>query len=762
LKLAGKISWYLVFVVAFVLGLKQLHEPDLWWMFRTGEWMVQNGQIPTTDVFSFTHKGVDWISVKWLFELIAYGIVSLAGPESISILQSFVNVILTYFFFSTVKDLIETIYKKPIKPYHPLLVFSGLIFLFSVDYRLVGRPEMFSYLLTMIYLSIFVKYKLKPGKFIFWLIPLQIIWVNIHEGFAVGMVMLAAFGIGHLFDYLITKKEDKKTVQTVLLATGLAFLAVAVNPRGFYMFYHPYFLFSVVGSNKYTTEFNSIFHRPEFYLSFKEPFLAFGALLIAIAGIGWLFIKNKLNLLSQVSSGYIALIFAFTYLGITAYRNTIFPIILLFPLALAFLIHNLSKWENKTSFKYITNLLYLLPILFYLGIVTNYYYKNFQPRDRYGLSVYADSNPSGAARFALDNNLSNQRCFSDYLTSAYFLWELRPGFESYIDLRDLDIFPKSFFTEFANTTYFTNYFEESDAKYQYQYAMLYTWQFPNLHRYLYHSPNWHQVYADNVAAVYVKNNDKNASIIQKYQMEDANLNGFFNRPYQPEASNFSNGISFTFWPLYNTETNHADSSISASQYFRIVADFDRAEHHAQNAINNNTSPYEGWQELGDMYLEISAFKKNSQDQIKYFNMAKTAYLNGYQLDKTREGCITGQAHCALNLGQYGYALKMYKKALKINTKSANTYVKIAQCYASLNQETSNQSNYDNWYKYMLLGYQLEPDNQSIIASLASAYCQDNKCENAVFYLEKYQRTPEISSQVHQQMLDCKKKCRVRK
>ncbi len=762
MKLTGKISWYLVFVVAFVLGLKQLHEPDLWWMFRTGEWMVQNGQIPTTDVFSFTHKGVDWISVKWLFELIAYGIVSLAGPESISILQSLINVILIFFFFTTVKNLIESIYNKPIKSYHPLLIFSGLLFLFSVDYRLVGRPEMFSYLFTMIYLSIFVKYKSKPGKFIFWLIPLQIIWVNIHEGFAVGMVMLAAFGVGYLFDYLIARQGDKKTVQMVLLASGLAFLAVAVNPRGFYMFYHPYFLFSVVGSNKYTTEFDSIFHRPELYLSFKEPFLAFGALILSIAGIIRLFLKTKWNMLGKISSGYIALIFAFSYLGLTAYRNTIFPIILLYPLALAILIHTINKWEDKKGFTYITSLLYLLPIVFYLSIVTNYYYKTFQPRDRYGLMVYAESNPAGAAKFALDHNLANERCFSDYLTSAYFLWELRPGFESYIDLRDLDIFPESFFNEFAKVTHFTNYFEDSDAKYEYEYAMLYTRQFPNLHRYLYHSPNWHQVYADNIAAVYVKNNAKNTSLIQQYQIDSTNLNGFFHATYQPKESNFSKGVSTLLWPLYPKPTASFDSSILASKYFRVVADFDRAEFHAQNAINNNTSPYEGWQELGDMYLEISVFKRTNEDKIKYFNLAKTAFLNGYRLDKTRDGCISGQAKCALSLGQYGYALKMYKKALKINVKNTSTHLEIAQCYASLNQESNNQSNYDNWYKHMLIAYKLEPYNQSIIASLASAYCLDNRCEEAFAYLEKYERTSDISTQENQQILDCKKKCGVRK
>ena len=104
----------LVALVAFVLGLKQIHEPDLWWMFRTGEWMVANGEIPTQDVFSYTHKGTDWISVKWLFELIAYGFAYFTGPESLSLLQAFVNVFLVVLIIKTTQNLYELLYSKTI------------------------------------------------------------------------------------------------------------------------------------------------------------------------------------------------------------------------------------------------------------------------------------------------------------------------------------------------------------------------------------------------------------------------------------------------------------------------------------------------------------------------------------------------------------------------------------------------------------------------------------------------------------------------
>lgn len=760
MKVFERISWYLLLVVAFVLGLKQLHEPDLWWMFRTGEWMVQNSKIPTEDVFSYTLKGTEWISVKWLFELIAYGLVSIAGPESISLLQSLVNVLLVILFARTVRNFSKLVYDINLNPYHPFLILGSLLFLFFIDYRLTGRPEMTSILFVLAYLHLFIRYRIKPGKFIFWLIPLQILWVNLHEGFAVGIVLLLAFGIGNLLDFLITKQGDKKIVQQLLVASLLAVLAVAINPRGFYMFYHPYFLFSVVGSNHFTTELNSVFFKPYYFFSFKEPYFAIASFVIAILAIVQQFTQQKTQILSKISLGYIGVIFAFLYLGTTGYRNLVFPILLIFPFSWTVVLRFISKVGHTKISQYSSILILVLPLFAYGAIVTNFYYENFRQNDRYGLVVYAASNPSGAAKFAKENGLADKRCFSDYLTSSFYLWNLRPGFESFIDLRDLDIFPPEFFNKFASITTFTNKFDESDQEYNYDYAMLYSGQFPNLHRYLYHSENWRQVYADNISAVYVKNNPQNAQIINKFRLDSTNLLGHYNASYQPQPSLISNRISSLFWPLFELTPNKKDTSITAAKYFRMVADFDRAEFHAQNAINNGTSPYLGWVQLGNMYLELAPYQRTNKEKIKYITLANNAYTNGVNLDKTREDCIYGQAKCATFSGNYGYAIKRLKKVLAINPKNATSHTQIAQCYTNLNQTNPNRKNTDNWFLHMEMAYDLEPYNQDIIASLALAYCQQNRCEQAKPLLIKYERSISTPESSHIEIMACMKKCRV--
>ena len=65
-----KVAWALCLLTGIVLSLKAIREPDLWWMYRTGEWMLEQGQVTRQDTFSYTFEGVEWINVKWLFEIL--------------------------------------------------------------------------------------------------------------------------------------------------------------------------------------------------------------------------------------------------------------------------------------------------------------------------------------------------------------------------------------------------------------------------------------------------------------------------------------------------------------------------------------------------------------------------------------------------------------------------------------------------------------------------------------------------------------------
>ncbi|MCH8330792.1 MAG: cytochrome C biosynthesis protein, partial [Bacteroidetes bacterium] len=438
--------WIILILIGIVFGIKQLREPDIWWMLRTGEWILANGQAPTEDVFSFTQINVQWINVKWLFEVIIYGLQKIGGPEFVFILQSLVNSLLLLFTFKTFNTISGSAKGKPSMAILIVLLFMIL----GIEFRMIGRPELSSHLMTAIFLFIYMSYRKQPGKIIYWIIPLMVLWTNLHEAFGTGMVIIVAMGSTLLFDQYVLKLNSGGSQKHLLIASSLALLAPALHPYGPSMILHPYEIFTQVGENKFTTELYSF--TTDYYWQQPEPYFALIFLGLSLLAFLIPFNKEGRNIFRHISlkfgSGYLVLIALFFYLSLTAHRNIVFFLIVSAPLAgftIQYIVNQLSEVAFFTKLKLPLVGLFLIAVLaLYVAIGSNVYYEKLEKRDRYGLQLYTIKNSPGSAKFLNDNQVTG-RAFSDYLTSSYMLWAKRPEFKSFIDLRDLDIISADFF-----------------------------------------------------------------------------------------------------------------------------------------------------------------------------------------------------------------------------------------------------------------------------------------------------------------------------
>jgi hypothetical protein len=96
IKLLRLAALVLLFLLAIAFSLKQLVEPDLWWQLRTGEWILQTGDIPRSDAFSFTYPSAPWQNIKWGYELLIAGLSRTLGVEMILMLQVICSCLLVY------------------------------------------------------------------------------------------------------------------------------------------------------------------------------------------------------------------------------------------------------------------------------------------------------------------------------------------------------------------------------------------------------------------------------------------------------------------------------------------------------------------------------------------------------------------------------------------------------------------------------------------------------------------------------------------
>src|SRR5258708_33859545 len=57
-------------VVATFGGAYVLQDGDTFWHVRVGTWILDNAQLPTVDIFSYTALGHPWIATDWLSEVL--------------------------------------------------------------------------------------------------------------------------------------------------------------------------------------------------------------------------------------------------------------------------------------------------------------------------------------------------------------------------------------------------------------------------------------------------------------------------------------------------------------------------------------------------------------------------------------------------------------------------------------------------------------------------------------------------------------------
>ena len=527
-----KVALILLFLVGIVLSMKSIKEPDLWWQLRTGEWILENERVPKQDVFSFSYEGVEWINVKWGYEVLMAGTESIGGPAFIPVLQIIITILLLLLLLKSINLIGQNLISKDFS-ISTGSIFILLMFLWIIDIRMTGRPEAVSHLFAAAYIYFFTRYRFSPSNLIFIIIVLQILWTNLHEAYGMGMVLAVIFTFGLWLDYFFFNKNKIALSIPVKasIATFLLIISAAVNPRGVDMILHPFEIYSQLGENKFTTELFSF--TSDQYWDYRAYFAVLIFIIAAIVIFFNLNIKKGSNFqfLRSFGAGYLLVFLSLIYLSFSAHRNIPFGLIAAVPIVAA----GADKWLN-TKTQYLptaTIFVTLFGIIFYIGVITNKYYEIFNPRDNFGLEVNVAKTPYNAAKFIEENNIKG-RAFTDFLSSSYLLWHLQPHFNTYIDLRDLDIFPAVFFKN--NFLLYQNpqqVFPLADSDMQFDYVELLNDQlFQQLHRYLLQSGEFTLVYGDILSSVYVKNTPTNKEVILKYGSGDVfqKLKPFPNHP----------------------------------------------------------------------------------------------------------------------------------------------------------------------------------------------------------------------------------------
>lgn len=254
---------------------------DFYWHISVGEWIVDNKEIPTTGIFSWTGADTPWFAHEWLAEIVMYGF-SLLGAEFGG----------WFYFVFSMTIMFACIYfmnKHEINRNYMVGIGFWILLIIATNMVTSARPHMLSmsFFIFLLY-SLEQLRKNENSKLIYFTPIISLIWANYHGGTIMFIPILFLIYIcsglcNFNFLKLQGKKLSKKQILTLLILLAINMLVVCINPHGFELITYPFSYSNV--ATKYIGEWQSP--------SFKT--FPFPILLIMIICIILFLTKKKLQ-----------------------------------------------------------------------------------------------------------------------------------------------------------------------------------------------------------------------------------------------------------------------------------------------------------------------------------------------------------------------------------------------------------------------------------------------------------------------------------
>ncbi|MBI2018721.1 hypothetical protein HYS96_03380 [Candidatus Daviesbacteria bacterium] len=538
----------LFFTFSFLFRTDRAFDQDLGRHLKLGEIIVQTHQVPKTNLFSYTNPDFPFINTHWLFEVLVYFFHQTVGLTPLLFLKIVI-------FLSSVLLIIKIIPKEKTA----LLLPVGFIFLHVLRERTELRPEIFSFLFTALTYYILEKFTSSlrantvsvaisqnnqiasspstnaqdprndtAGKLIFFLPIIQLIWINTHIYFFVGLALQAVFLI-----HSISRKI--RLLSTVLL---LSILISLINPNGLTGLIYP---LNVTKNYGYTIVENQTMFLLE-SINFKDPnflFVKLSAVLIGLSLLVAFFRKNwqMKNILLPVGGLVLALL-----------NVRSFPYLVFLSLPATMQNFGVIPWNKLTkTLTIVAAALLLFESYFYLN--GDYYRFNDQPV-RPNLE-FAEST-KGALDFMISKDLPKP-LFNNFDIGSYIIYRAFPKYQIFVDGR-----PEAYPAQFFNGIYIPgqsdyNNFKELEKIYGFKTIIFsHTDQTPwgrNFLQSVIKDEAWKLVYIDDFAVVLTTTetiNQKQLPIIDPAKLD-------------PTSYQFGNHVSYLRLGLFLLNNQYIES-----------------------------------------------------------------------------------------------------------------------------------------------------------------------------------------------------------
>jgi hypothetical protein len=198
----GKVGTARTALVLAAIGYLMVYpidDLDVWWLLKSGAYMVETRSFPTTDPFSWPAFGAEWVNHAWAFQLLIYAVYRLGGTTALILMQA-------AFAVATFAVLYRVLRAEglPRGWAQTAIAVGGLA---SYGFW-APRPQIVTYLCLALFWAILRTYRDGRADRLLWLPLITVVWANFHGGFMVGPTLVALVLAGELADRLFRTRTD--------------------------------------------------------------------------------------------------------------------------------------------------------------------------------------------------------------------------------------------------------------------------------------------------------------------------------------------------------------------------------------------------------------------------------------------------------------------------------------------------------------------------------------------------------------------------
>jgi len=294
-----------------------LEDPDTGVHVRAGEWILSHHAIPHQDLFSFTLSGRAWCDWEWLSDVVYALLYRVHGLSTIVAFHLAVLGLTSVILYRTAR--------LRVGPTIAFLV--TCLAMATTTIHWLARPHLFTWLFLGVFSFLLERADITSEYRLLLASPvLMILWVNLHPGFVVGLLLLGAWSVHALFQCRLANDAEERFHQRnrvlwLCLTLAACLAATCANP---YLWHLDRHIVSYLFSSSSVTSHVAEWQSPDF----RNPRLHWFELLLPLAaGAGiWHGVRGQL--------ARCAIVLGSIHMALVSVRNVpLFAIVVVGPLA---------------------------------------------------------------------------------------------------------------------------------------------------------------------------------------------------------------------------------------------------------------------------------------------------------------------------------------------------------------------------------------------------------------------------------------------